>query len=141
MEASHIWSFPPVGSIKMNTYGSYLHETGKASIGGIVRDSQGDLIMAFSISVNCNNHNMGESLAAEFGVKWYYQHGYTDFILELDSMIKAKMLINNSGTNLKLNKLLILLTSSSWNSKGTVFFCKPSGDSLVIASPLAFVLY
>ncbi|KAK4706417.1 hypothetical protein R3W88_034021 [Solanum pinnatisectum] len=71
MEASHIWSFPPVGSIKINTDGSYLHETGKAGIGGIVRDSQGDLIMAFSISVNCKNSNMVESLAAEFGVKWH----------------------------------------------------------------------
>ncbi|KAG5632850.1 hypothetical protein H5410_004567 [Solanum commersonii] len=34
---------------------NYLHETGKPGIGGNVKDSQGDLIMAFSISVNCNN--------------------------------------------------------------------------------------
>ncbi|KAH0688023.1 hypothetical protein KY285_016414 [Solanum tuberosum] len=72
-----------------------------ASIGGIVRDSLGDLIMALFISVN-----MDESLAAEFGVKWCYHHGYTDFILEIDSIIIAKMLNSNLGTNLKLKQVI-----------------------------------
>ncbi|WMV53253.1 hypothetical protein MTR67_046638 [Solanum verrucosum] len=65
-----IWSFPPVG---------YLHESGTDGIGGIVRDSLGNLIMTFSISVNCYNSNMAESLAAEFGVKWCYPVAESEF--------------------------------------------------------------
>ncbi|KAH0761309.1 hypothetical protein KY290_017382 [Solanum tuberosum] len=49
---------------------------------------------------------MAESLAAEFGVTWCCHHGYTDLILEIDSIIIAKMLNNNSGTNLKLKQVI-----------------------------------
>jgi len=75
------WSCPQNGIIKINTDGSYVHETGRAGIGGIIRNSCGDLIMAFSFPIECKNSNMAEAMAVEFGVKWCNQHGYTNFIL------------------------------------------------------------
>ncbi|XP_059277590.1 uncharacterized protein LOC132031659 [Lycium ferocissimum] len=46
-----LWEMPPFGTMKMNTDGSYITEKGTAGIGGILRDCRGDLIMAFSITV------------------------------------------------------------------------------------------
>ncbi|WMV45586.1 hypothetical protein MTR67_038971 [Solanum verrucosum] len=51
--------------------------------------------MAFFFPVECKNSNMVEAMAVEFGVKWCNQHGYTNFILELDSMNIVNVLANN----------------------------------------------
>uniref|UniRef100_M1B2T8 RNase H family protein n=1 Tax=Solanum tuberosum TaxID=4113 RepID=M1B2T8_SOLTU len=100
------WSYPQNGIIKINTDGSYVHETGRAGIRGIIRNSCGDLIMAFSFLVECKNSNMAEAMAVEFGVKWCIQHGYTNFILELDSMNIVNMLANDIVTNMKLKQVI-----------------------------------
>ncbi|WMV21867.1 hypothetical protein MTR67_015252 [Solanum verrucosum] len=71
--------------------------------------------MAFSFPVECKNSNMVEAMAVEFGVKWCNQHGYTNFILELDSMNIVNMLANDIVTNMKLNKSL---TPSMSSKKG-----------------------
>lgn len=88
-----IWEFPPIFIVKVNTDGIYIKESDRAGIGGIVRDNRGDLIMAFSVPVTSTSNNMIEELAIEFRVKWCSQRGYTNFILELDSLIIANMLI------------------------------------------------
>lgn len=49
--------------------------------------------MAFFVPVTSTRNNMTKALAAKFGVKWCKQQGYTNFILELDSLIIANMLI------------------------------------------------
>ncbi|XP_075095058.1 uncharacterized protein LOC142173378 [Nicotiana tabacum] len=100
-----LWSTPNQGSIKANTDGSYIRERNKVGIGGIVRNRNGDLIMAFSMTVQCDNNNIAEALAAEFGMKWYNLQGYTNFILELDSMVIANMLINRDTNNLKIKQV------------------------------------
>ncbi|KAH0639228.1 hypothetical protein KY285_035814 [Solanum tuberosum] len=98
------WSYPQNGIIKINIDGSYVHETGRAGIGGIIRNSYGDLSMAFSFPVECKKSNLVEAMAVEFGVKWCNQHGYTNFILELDSMNIVNMLTNDIVTNMKLKQ-------------------------------------
>lgn len=50
--------------------------------------------------------NMAKALAAELGVKWCNHYGYSNFTLELDSMIIANMLDNNLVTNMKLKRVL-----------------------------------
>ncbi|XP_019234810.1 PREDICTED: uncharacterized protein LOC109215237 [Nicotiana attenuata] len=64
-----LWSTPNHGGIKVITNGSYIRERNKAGTGGIVRDSHGDLIMAFSMTVHYGNNNIAETLAAEFEIK------------------------------------------------------------------------
>ena len=56
------WSFPQADCIKINTDSRYLHGSGKAGIGGIVWNSRGDMVMAFSISFRCSSSNMAEAL-------------------------------------------------------------------------------
>ncbi|XP_016496731.2 uncharacterized protein LOC107815630 [Nicotiana tabacum] len=101
-----LWSTPNHGYIKVNTDGSYIRENNKAGIGGIVRNNNGDLIMAFSKDVQCDNNNTAEALAAEFGMKWCKLQGYTNFILELDSMVIENMLINRDTNNLKIKQMI-----------------------------------
>lgn len=76
-----------------------------------MRDNRGDLIMAFSVPVTSTSNNMIEELAIEFRVKWCSQRGYTNFILELDSLIIANMLINKA-TNFKIEQILNKILSN-----------------------------
>lgn len=57
---------PSHGLVKINTVGSYIQETGKSGIGGIVRDKDGEFIMAFSLPVICNSNNEAETMTAKF---------------------------------------------------------------------------
>ncbi|XP_059288631.1 uncharacterized protein LOC132041985 [Lycium ferocissimum] len=55
---------PPLAR-KMNMEAISLKKA--AGIGGILRDCHGDLIMAFSITVQCNSNNVAEALARKSG--------------------------------------------------------------------------
>ncbi|PHU03108.1 hypothetical protein BC332_28359 [Capsicum chinense] len=81
------WEKPSPGSIKLNTGGSFLHESNKAGIGGVLRYDNTDLIMAFSIPSSCNSNNSAEVQAALFGLNWCYQNGFRNFTIELDSLL------------------------------------------------------
>lgn len=43
------WQTPELGFLKLNTDGSFEQNNGKAGLGGVLRDEDGQLIMAFSI--------------------------------------------------------------------------------------------
>ncbi|XP_070005542.1 uncharacterized protein [Nicotiana sylvestris] len=77
-------------------------ESGKADVGGIIRDEDGNCIMAYAMSIDCDSHNMAEALAAEFGGKWCNQLGFTNFVLELDSNIIVNMVNQEGNKNRKL---------------------------------------
>nr|XP_033515645.1 uncharacterized protein LOC117280089 isoform X2 [Nicotiana tomentosiformis] len=63
------WIKPLPDMVKVNTDGSYVMETGRASIGGVVRNENGDLIMAFSIPIQSKSNNLGE---AAVGTSTFY---------------------------------------------------------------------
>lgn len=117
------WSTPHRGTIKVNTDGSFLLDTGSAGIGGIARDSNGEMVMAFSIPVACTSNNMAEALAAEFGGKWCRQQGLIDFTLEMDSMIIVNMVINKSNNNFKLRQIIDNIIEIVDHSNGHVTHC------------------
>ncbi|XP_075084982.1 uncharacterized protein LOC142168225 [Nicotiana tabacum] len=100
------WEPPLPGTVKVNTDGSFSKKSGKAGIGGVVRDCHGNLIMTFSIPISCDSNTMVEAKAAEFGVKWCNQHGYTNFSLELDSMVVADMLAEGDTNNVKIKMVI-----------------------------------
>ncbi|KAH0648158.1 hypothetical protein KY285_033406 [Solanum tuberosum] len=62
--------------------------------------------MAFAVSVQCNNINSAEALAAEFAVKWCYHQGYTNFILKLNSMVIVDMVTNHDSNNRKMKHII-----------------------------------
>lgn len=101
------WGKPKKGWIKINIDGSYLLDNGKARIGGIIRNWDGELIMTFSCSVKCHSNNMCEALTAKFGVQWCVRHGYAGMILELDSQLVTNMLIDRSTNNYKMSGVVV----------------------------------
>lgn len=48
--------------------------------------------MAFAIPTKCGSSNLAEAYAAMVGAAWCVGHGYTKFVLELDSLIVVNML-------------------------------------------------
>lgn len=65
------WIKPPHGKVKINTDGSFSHDG--AGIGGIVRDQNGDMIMAFVVPVQCGSNNLTEAYVAKFELQWCLQ--------------------------------------------------------------------
>lgn len=59
----------------------------RAGLGGALRNDNGDIIMAFSFSYICNNHNLVEAYATILGITWFIQKRYTTFTLEMDSLL------------------------------------------------------
>jgi ribonuclease HI len=92
------WLPPPSGFMKLNTDGSVLGNPGKASAGGLLRDSNGKWIHGFA-------HNLGitNSLAAEL---WGLRDGLllarnlniTKLIIEIDAKSVVDLL-HNAHTN------------------------------------------
>ncbi|XP_075101904.1 uncharacterized protein LOC142177329 [Nicotiana tabacum] len=117
------WQLPLYGTIKVNTDGSYIKESGKSGIGGIIKDGNGDCIIDFSMPVICDSNNMAEALAAKFGGKWCNQLGFTNFALELDSTVIVNM-INQRGTkNMKLKMVVERNLKVIHNASATVQHC------------------
>nr|XP_033513221.1 uncharacterized protein LOC117277902 [Nicotiana tomentosiformis] len=100
------WNKPKHGVIKVNTDGSFIHCNGKAGLEGVVRNDQGDLIMAFSIPSRCSNNNMSEAQAAMFDINWCVQNGFSDFTIKLDSMLVMNMLKEGDTNNYRLKKII-----------------------------------
>ncbi|KAM3323061.1 hypothetical protein P3S67_004212 [Capsicum chacoense] len=65
-----IWSRPQAGMIKINTDGSFMEQNGKAGIGGVARDGDGNMIFAYAVPVKCQKHNVVEPLAAKYAAQW-----------------------------------------------------------------------
>ncbi|XP_070049508.1 uncharacterized protein [Nicotiana tomentosiformis] len=100
------WNKPKHGAIKVNTDRSFIHGNGKAGLGGVVRNDQGDLIMAFSIPSKCSNNNMAKAQAAMFGIDWCVQNRFSDFTIELDAMLVMNMLKEGDTNNYRLKKII-----------------------------------
>lgn len=76
--------------VKLNTDGSALDNPGRIGIGGILRNSQGDIIFAFAAPVGEGTNNQSEVQAAVFGLIWCIQLGYRRVVLGVDSELLMK---------------------------------------------------
>jgi len=97
--------------VKINTDGSFFSNDKRAGIGGIVRHDNGNIIIAFSIPVQCNGNNHAEILAVDYGIKWCINHGYNNLQIELDSLVIANMLRNKSTNNMKIKHIADRITN------------------------------
>ncbi|XP_070029859.1 uncharacterized protein [Nicotiana sylvestris] len=86
------WEKPPDSWIKMNTDGC-RNIQGSAGGGCICRDDHNDnMIMAFASSFGNCSSNFAEAKAALFGVQWCITNGFSNIILECDSLQIINML-------------------------------------------------
>ncbi|KAH0686197.1 hypothetical protein KY289_016965 [Solanum tuberosum] len=62
------WNKPSDDTWKLNTDGSFMKVLNKAGDGGIVRNKNGDLVMAFAYPVHFCTNNFSEAYAALIGI-------------------------------------------------------------------------
>lgn len=62
------WWIPPPGWLKFNFDGSFKNDTGKAGIGGLIRDPYGNMIMAYAAEVCAKNPLETERLELQRGI-------------------------------------------------------------------------
>lgn len=63
------WISPACGALKINVDGAFLHESGKAAIGVIIRDHEGHaLLTAWRILVHCRDAEEAEAAACREGI-------------------------------------------------------------------------
>lgn len=64
------------------------------------------LIMPFSVLIFCDSNNMTDAITTKFRGKWCNRFGYTNFALELDSLVITTMLTNRKTNNLKIKMVI-----------------------------------
>ncbi|MCD9558434.1 hypothetical protein HAX54_015808 [Datura stramonium] len=79
----------------------------KLTIGGIIRDHNGDMIMDLSMAIQCDSNNQAEAATVSYGLKWCSENGYTKIQLELKSLIITNILKNEDTRNLKLKPTIL----------------------------------
>ncbi|KAH0712523.1 hypothetical protein KY289_008482 [Solanum tuberosum] len=89
------WMRPPDTIFKLNTNGSSLKNPDNIGEGGILRDSLGKMVYAFTIPLGVGTNNRVETLAAIHGLQWCVQHGYKNIILKVDSELLTKWIAQN----------------------------------------------
>lgn len=57
----------------------YLHESGRAGIGGILRDEEGGITITFIVYVEYNSNNMAEFIVASYGVELCKNFAHTKY--------------------------------------------------------------
>ncbi|KAH0660308.1 hypothetical protein KY289_029056 [Solanum tuberosum] len=80
------WIKPPARWVKINTDGSALSNPGRIGAGGILRDQNGEMLLAFVTRLGEGN-NQAEIGAAIFGMTWVLQLGYKNVLLKVDSQL------------------------------------------------------
>ncbi|KAH0761138.1 hypothetical protein KY290_017211 [Solanum tuberosum] len=98
------WERPPPNTFQLNTDGSALSNPGKIGGGGILRDSQGDMIYAHTNSLGTGTNNLAEVQAAAHGLYWCTQHDTKEIILEVDSEQLTKWISHSSQPPWKLQE-------------------------------------
>ena len=79
------WIRPQDQWLKVNTDGSAITNPCRLGAGGILRDKNGRLVMAFTTPLGEGTNNKDEIEEAIFGLTWAIELGYRNIILELDS--------------------------------------------------------
>ncbi|KAF5201108.1 hypothetical protein FRX31_009303 [Thalictrum thalictroides] len=89
------WKRPPVGWLKLNTDGASIGNLGVAGFGCIVRDHDGRCLLALSCPIPFASNNVAEFSAVLFGLKILTMITTENFIIETDSQLVQKALMED----------------------------------------------
>lgn len=80
------WAAPPEGVYKVNTYAA-MFEGKQIGLGGVVIDFEGDVVVAMCSKLDgIDNVDVSEALSARQGIQIAIQPGFTNLMVEVDSM-------------------------------------------------------
>ncbi|WMV39129.1 hypothetical protein MTR67_032514 [Solanum verrucosum] len=96
------WSRPSHHSMKLNMDGSCIGES--SGRGGVVRDSNGNCIMAFILPLGNGTSNTAEAKAFLFGLKWCIANGHIFTTVETDSLLLLNSILNLWSTPWRMRK-------------------------------------
>ena len=105
------WSPPEAGTLKINTNGSSRSSRGNpgpAGIGGVGRDSSGDIQFLFSIYKGNQTNNLMEALAILVAVEQCCQRGWKRIICESDSQVVVNLLHSRSLVHVDWHLALVI---------------------------------
>ncbi|XP_060210477.1 uncharacterized protein LOC132637406 [Lycium barbarum] len=89
------WIKPPMGWTKLNTDGRHSNND-SIGAGGIIRDSNGQIIMSYAKNLAKGSSNIGEAKAIIYGLQWCTSQSLQNIILESDSLIIINMVKGKS---------------------------------------------
>ncbi|XP_060965555.1 uncharacterized protein LOC133034481 [Cannabis sativa] len=85
------WLNPPSGKLKLNTDAAVDKSNQRTSCGAVLRNSNGDIVAAFSKSIpGVFRPEIMEALALVNALKWLIDNQWTAHILETDSFLVVK---------------------------------------------------
>ncbi|KAL4311976.1 hypothetical protein GQ457_01G025270 [Hibiscus cannabinus] len=96
-ETRRKWSCPTLGWIKLNVDGAMDLRDGSATIGGVIRDDQGNWIFGFSKSVGICSVLTTELWAILVGLRHVWRLGFRKIEVETDNVEVARILDRTSN--------------------------------------------
>ncbi|CAN1762528.1 Putative ribonuclease H protein At1g65750 [Linum perenne] len=101
------WIPSPDDWISVNTDGSVIQPAGKAAAGGVLRNSQGSFIGAFSVNLGSCSIMRAELRAAEIGLGYAWSLGARKVILQLDSLAAVNAILGPPTEDLRHSHTLL----------------------------------
>ncbi|KAL2894080.1 hypothetical protein RDABS01_009989, partial [Bienertia sinuspersici] len=87
------WGRPPAGHFKLNTDAA-LRDNGRVGLGAVLRDSEGDVLVAVCDTVNgVSEVEVAEALALRRAVQIVMEAGFHSFSIEVDCLVLANAVL------------------------------------------------
>ena len=99
------WEKPPWGWLKLNSDGSSINNLGKAGVGGLFRDHEGNWVKGYARGIGHTNSFLAELWALRDGLNIAREMGVSNLIIKLDAL-SIVLLMNNEAENIMMEPLL-----------------------------------
>lgn len=88
-----LWKKPNIGCTKLNFDGSCKGISGKASIGGVVRNHKAEFLLGYAESIGQANSTIAELIALRRGLELVLENGWNDVWLEGDAKTLVEIIM------------------------------------------------
>ncbi|CAN1148229.1 Putative ribonuclease H protein At1g65750 [Linum perenne] len=105
MQVSHVlkrraeiaWVAGPAGWITLNSDGSVQGQKGKAAAGGLLRDNNGNCVLAYTMNLGTCSITRAEIRGALDGIRRAWDSGYRRLEIQIDSQAVVALLSETSS--------------------------------------------
>lgn len=85
-----LWDLPTPGWIKFNKGGASKGNSGRSSIGFVVRDEERDVRFALGKEIQEGTNTEAKAVAILEALRYCVKHGYTHFLMKTDSHVNEE---------------------------------------------------